>query len=310
MLIVIGDVHGCHDELRELCDQIGPGANDRIVSVGDLVDRGPDPVAVVRLFRDTPGAAAVMGNHEDKHLRAHRGELRPAPSQLICRRQAGDAYPEILDYAATLPPCLDLPEALIVHAGFEPDLPLSEQPRNVLLRATWPGEKGLGGDPQRWTARYRGDKPIVCGHTVFEKPRVVGRTFGIDTGVYRGGRLTALVLPEERLVSVRASADHWRATRAAYDTSSERPPGQHLVDDSLAALDVLLAGLPEPRDRDSRRALAMALAARPDGGELTSLAFARDRRAALVSRYKTSAALGRALSRWQASPSAREDEDE
>src|SRR5262245_2476219 len=162
------------------------------------------PVDVVELFRTRENASAVLGNHEDKHLRAARGELAPALSQIICKEQSGNAYPSLLAWFATLPLYLDLDEALIVHAGYEPDLPVAEQPRNVLLRCKWPGESGLGGDPMRWATRYRGERPVVYGHTVFSEPRVVGRTFGIDTGVYVGNKLTALVLPAEQIVSVDA----------------------------------------------------------------------------------------------------------
>src|SRR5262245_8483701 len=109
MLIVIGDIHGCFDELHELLDRIGPSSEDTIVSVGDLIDRGPQPVGVVRFFRDMPNARAVMGNHEDKHLRIASEGLPASRSQLICREQAGDAYAEIIDYAAGLPLYLDLP---------------------------------------------------------------------------------------------------------------------------------------------------------------------------------------------------------
>ena len=71
--LVVGDVHGCLDELRDLLDAVHYSSADRLVFVGDLVDRGPDSVGVVRLAQDL-GAVAVLGNHERKHLRYEQHE--------------------------------------------------------------------------------------------------------------------------------------------------------------------------------------------------------------------------------------------
>lgn len=67
--LIVGDIHGCYRELLELFDNAALGADDIVVSVGDLVDRGPDPAAVVRWFRAREHAVVLMGNHERKHVR-------------------------------------------------------------------------------------------------------------------------------------------------------------------------------------------------------------------------------------------------
>lgn len=67
--IIIGDIHGCFGELLELLDKVDLRPDDLLVSVGDLVDRGPAPGEVIRLFRERPNSAVVMGNHERKHVR-------------------------------------------------------------------------------------------------------------------------------------------------------------------------------------------------------------------------------------------------
>lgn len=67
--IVIGDIHGCFDELQELLAKVAATSSDVIVSVGDLVDRGPEPGRVVEFFRTTPNTVVLMGNHERKHVR-------------------------------------------------------------------------------------------------------------------------------------------------------------------------------------------------------------------------------------------------
>jgi hypothetical protein len=66
--IFIGDIHGCWDELRSLLDKVALTDDDVVVSVGDLVDRGPDPASVIDFFRRRPGAVVVCGNHERKHV--------------------------------------------------------------------------------------------------------------------------------------------------------------------------------------------------------------------------------------------------
>jgi hypothetical protein len=298
MLIIIGDIHGCYDELRDLLDRIGPSRDDAIISVGDLVDRGPRSLEVVRFFRSTPGTRAILGNHEDKHLRSARDELRPALSQIVCREQAGDSYQDLLDYFAELPLHLDLDEALIVHAGYEPDLSIAEQPRNVLLRCKWPGDRGFGSGPMSWVTRYQGERPVVYGHSVSEEPRIVGRTFGIDTGACHGGKLTALLLPSERIVSVQARADYW--TREKLDRRGKfGRPNDELIASAEASLKKLLTAFPSPEGAGGRRALGLALSSHPLAKELTSLAFARDRRKRMLELFPKADVLSDAAARWE-----------
>ncbi|WP_448332383.1 metallophosphoesterase [Streptomyces sp. DSM 41534] len=91
--IIIGDIHGCFDELLELLDEVDIQPDDLLVSVGDLVDRGPAPGAVVRLFRERPNSVVVMGNHERKHVR----EIF-SYAQEITRLQLGDHYAETVEW--------------------------------------------------------------------------------------------------------------------------------------------------------------------------------------------------------------------
>jgi hypothetical protein len=83
-----------------------------------------------------------MGNHERKHVRAGRHEVKLAQSQKISRIQFGETYPDALAFMSTLPLYLDLPEALVVHGYFEPGLPLSQQ-RSTVLCGTMGGDKHL-----------------------------------------------------------------------------------------------------------------------------------------------------------------------
>jgi serine/threonine protein phosphatase 1 len=209
-IIVIGDIHGCYGELLELCDKLAVASDDIIVSVGDLVDRGPQPVEVVQFFRARPNSMALIGNHERKHI---RGVF--SYSQEITRLQFGDGYADAVRWMENLPYCLEFDDAIVVHAAVEPGVALADQKREILCGST-SGARQLGaklGEGQ-WWEQYDGAKPVIFGHHVVDEPLVrPGRIYGLDTGACHGGWLTALVLPDFELCSVRAREDHWRAVR-------------------------------------------------------------------------------------------------
>ncbi|MFO0576265.1 MAG: metallophosphoesterase [Polyangia bacterium] len=208
--IVIGDIHGCYGELLELLDRAGATSEDVIVSVGDLVDRGPDSPAVLRFFQERVAqgrAVVLMGNHERKHVRQVFSY-----SQEITRLQFGEGYPAAVEWMSRLPYSYETPECIVVHAGLVPGVPLAEQKEEVLC-GTVSGERELTaalGD-RYWHEVYAGPKPVAFGHHVVGPEPLCARglIYGLDTGACHGGRLTALCLPEFTLVSVPARADHW-----------------------------------------------------------------------------------------------------
>jgi len=211
--IVIGDIHGCFVELQQLLERVGASSDDVLVSVGDLVDRGPESADVVRYFRERPHSLVITGNHERKHV---RGTFSYA--QEITRLQLGPDYEDAVQWMRSLPYFLELDAAIVVHAALVPDLPLAEQPPEVLCGTT-SGEKDLEGrlGGAWWHERWAGPKPVVFGHHVVEEPLVrPGLIYGIDTGACHGGRLTALTLPDFRLHSVPAREDHWMRMKRAW----------------------------------------------------------------------------------------------
>ncbi|MCA9705904.1 MAG: metallophosphoesterase [Myxococcales bacterium] len=237
--IIIGDIHGCFDELLQLLDAMAVTDDDRLISVGDLVDRGPQSAEVWEFFRDRPGAVVLMGNHERKHV---RGVLTYA--QQIVELQLGERYPEFRAWAATLPYYHELPEVLVVHGGFEDGVPLASQ-REDVLAGTTAGARYLEHlHPGRyWTEVYSGTKPIVFGH------HVVGdrvqtwsdRVWGIDTGACHGGYLSALVLPGFEVHQVKARHDHWQQQRQAWQLPVLR--SRPWADYTFERLERELAGL-------------------------------------------------------------------
>jgi serine/threonine protein phosphatase 1 len=218
--LLVGDIHACYAELMDLLDKAGVGPDDEVLALGDVVDRGPDNARILEFFRDRPGASSIQGNHERKHLRWARGDVKPALSQQITREELGPAYPACLDLLATFPRHRELPEAIVVHGYWEPGVDLEHQRDNIAV-GTLSGEKYLTDRYDRpWYELYDGSKPLIVGHHDYRRdgqPLVYGdRVWAIDTGCCHGGRLTGLVLPGFRLVSVPARADHWLETRRRF----------------------------------------------------------------------------------------------
>lgn len=225
--LVVGDVHGCLAELEDLLAAAHHDpSRDRLLFLGDLLDRGPDPVGVVRRVRAL-GADCLLGNHEEKHLRyaAHearrRGDPRHRnPVRFDARRAEEHARlaPDDLAWMAGLPRALRLGGGwLAVHGGLLPGRPLSRQPPDWLIRLRFldatgkPVSRERGGEPGvvRWPQRWTGPESVVYGHhareaVVVDEPVPGVRCVGIDTGCVYGGWLTALVLPGAERIQVRS----------------------------------------------------------------------------------------------------------
>jgi hypothetical protein len=216
--IVVGDIHGCADELKELVEKVGWRAGERLVLVGDLVAKGPDSQAVVALARET-GALAVLGNHDAHMLRLRQISLGLAVSD---GRKPRPEHQQVLEtltepdwaYLENLPLLLRLgpekagdPDTAVVHAGVVPGIGLEKQSRDHLLTLrsiTNEGEPTSKAKGMPWAAHWRGPERIVFGHDAVRGLQEYAYATGLDTGCVYGGSLTALLLPERKLVAVRA----------------------------------------------------------------------------------------------------------
>jgi len=226
--LVIGDIHGCYEELQDLIQKAGLSEDDLILSIGDCVDRGPDTPAVLRFFNEQKNSQLIMGNHERKHVRASRHEVKLSRSQIISRMQFGDEYPKALEFMGSLPLYFDLQEVLVVHGYFEPGVPLKQQLPPVLC-GTMSGDKHLQDRYSRpWYELYDGSKPILVGHQNYsgtDQPFVYqDRVFGLDTDCVTGKSLTGLILPSFRFVSVPSRANHWLQVRRLYMPPANSKP--------------------------------------------------------------------------------------
>lgn len=240
--IAIGDIHGCLDEFRELIGRVGPVEGDRVVCLGDFMDKGPFAAECVAFARQN-GFESIMGNHEEKHLRWRKHEdtraaaLAADPKRQVkknpmrpLREQDQAANRRLTEedvaWLSSLPTTIELmPGWVAVHGGFDPAKTIPDQDPSTVMRARWFSAEGkhvaldydkpetLKGPPPggyHWTDRWPGPESVVFGHEAFDlnAPLVVDRgshqCWGIDTGCVHGGHLTALILPTFEVVQVRA----------------------------------------------------------------------------------------------------------
>jgi protein phosphatase len=265
---IIGDVHGCFDELCALLTQLGytvitqdgacqvtPPPGRTAIFLGDLVDRGPQIPAVLKLVMSMKAACSALcvpGNHDAKLVRALRGrQVQIAHGLAESLAQLAEESPEfrtqVADFLDGLVShyVLDGGKLVVAHAGMKAEMQGrgSGQVRDFALYGETTGETDEFGLPIRcdWAAEYRGRAMVVYGHTPTPEPEWLNRTINIDTGCVFGGRLTALRYPELELLSVPAVRTYAEPVRPFLPSEEATPPrrAQQEVDDALDIADVL-----------------------------------------------------------------------
>jgi protein phosphatase len=237
---IIGDLHGCFEELRELLGkldygfkesgvwfEVTPPGTRKLIFLGDLVDRGPGIARVLRIAMQMVGdgtAFCVPGNHDVKLVRKLQGrEVKMTHGILESIEQIEAEPPEFvteveafLEHLASHR-VLDEARLVVAHAGMKQSLQGHDSPaaRAFALFGETTGETDEFGLPVRynWAADYRGRAMVVYGHTPVAEPLWVNRTINIDTGCVFGGKLTALRYPELELVSVPARKTYYQSAK-------------------------------------------------------------------------------------------------
>jgi len=206
---IIGDIHGCLDMLKRLVEKIKwDPAKDKLIFVGDYIDRGPDPKGVVdyilSLMAESSGIQCLIGNHEvifldyikgkDRKLFLMNGGMNTLESYAFHLVDTEDELlpPSHKEFFASLKYTIALDDYYVVHAGFRPKVPLEEQDPDDLVWIR---------DPFIYST-YDFGKRVIFGHTPFYEPLIMKNKVGIDTGAVYGNRLTCLELPEFRFHSV------------------------------------------------------------------------------------------------------------
>jgi diadenosine tetraphosphatase ApaH/serine/threonine PP2A family protein phosphatase len=228
--IFIGDIHGCIDEFNELLEKLKyDPQGDELILLGDLVDRGPDSVAVVQKAREM-NVKCLMGNHEHKFVKWFRSQGTKV--DVYDRR---DYYGKLSDqdivYIHDMPLYVEFADVIAVHAGLKPGIRLSEQSKDDLMYLRYTdsdrkfislkkinklGKEQLGA--RFWTEFWSGPKSVVYGHNVhsytdplIEETAPGVTCYGIDTGCCFGGRLTALIWETKEIVQVQAKKAYYKS---------------------------------------------------------------------------------------------------
>ena len=211
-IIAIGDIHGCHQEFAELLDKLALTKDDRLVLVGDLVNRGPDSCKVIDLARQFR-AISLLGNHELRLL-GYRKNKTPVTD--ISRETDADTFQRLRfeDWAylesMQLTYYVEELNTVFVHGGFLPHEPWQRQPAEVVTRIQSidaqgrPCKRAEAPDAPPWADLWSGPPFVVYGHTPRPEVYKLKWSAGIDTACVMGGSLTAYILPEKRFVQVKA----------------------------------------------------------------------------------------------------------
>lgn len=249
MYDIIGDIHGCYDELDKLLTKLGycyhlesdksiNHPTRKAIFVGDLIDRGPNSPAVLSLVMEmVKGGAAlcVLGNHDDKLRRYLKGNkikinngLQSTIDQLEKTKEFSKNGPhsarhmdfgKLQKFLEGLPTqlLLDDGKLLVAHAGLKEKYHgvHNKKSRAKALYGETTGEKDADGYPVRkdWASKYTGDRVIVHGHVRGEEVRIKNKVYNLDTSCVYGGKLTALRYPEMEIVSVDALKAHWESKK-------------------------------------------------------------------------------------------------
>lgn len=271
---IIGDVHGCFDELVSLLEELGydiapqpdaldglggytvtPPEDRKVVFLGDLVDRGPNTPDVLRLVMSmvaSGDALCIPGNHDMKLMRKLKGRnvqithgLAESLEQL--ERESPEFIERVQVFLDSLIShyVLDGGELVVAHAGMKEDMQgrASGKVRAFALYGETTGETDEFGLPVRynWAAEYRGQASVVYGHTPVPEAEWLNGTINIDTGCVFGGALTALRYPEKELVSVPAEQTYSEPVRPFLEEEDRAPTltAQQRLDEMLDISDVL-----------------------------------------------------------------------
>jgi hypothetical protein len=188
--LFVGDVHACADELRDLLSLSKP---DRVIFVGDMFNKGPDPDGTWKLIEEY-GAEAVLGNHDRKVV------------SLASAKKKWRAPEAAIEWLRGLPLSLEGEGWLVVHAGIDPVRGLEHTSEDQLLTMRrWPDDDR--SDNPFWWELYTGDRLVIYGHDAVRglqdhRPK----TLGLDSGCVYGRRLSGYLLEDDAIVSVPARA--------------------------------------------------------------------------------------------------------
>jgi serine/threonine protein phosphatase 1 len=214
-LIAIGDIHGCSREFEDLLNKLKLEQHDRVVLLGDLINRGPDSAGVIALAREC-AHLSLLGNHE---LRLINYRKTGDPTHL--KKSDYDTLKQLgrkdWAYMNAMPLTFfdRTHDTVLVHGGFLPTQSWRTQPARVVTRIQnidkndAPCKRSEAPRAPHWSELWAGPPYVVYGHTSRPEVSSLKWSLGIDTGCVMGGKLTACILPEKRIVQVPAREKYY-----------------------------------------------------------------------------------------------------
>lgn len=227
-LIFIGDIHGCYDELMKLLNEINYDSNnDLVISVGDIMAKGPKSFEVLNFFINN-NCRAVLGNHDYAVLRWYtvlKNNIVPIPFGL----KQGSEHQELaknlndqqFNYLKNLPHVLLIEKynLIVLHAGINVNFKLENNNSFDIMhiRNIMDNCKGseLISNGSKWIDLWNGPQTIIFGHDAMRGIQLTNHAIGLDTGCVYGKYLTCLIFPENKIVSIPAIKSYTRTNESA-----------------------------------------------------------------------------------------------
>jgi serine/threonine protein phosphatase 1 len=213
--LFVGDIHGCYNELQELLHKIAYNpANDRLISLGDLLHKGPMSAEVIKFFYNSK-IEVIMGNHDWHFLQALKGNIAMYKEAEKIMQLCGIPQSDMIKWLEEFPYYIKEQSFIAVHACFDPSKSKYAQTSfqdmingryfdaetNTILKSV----KSPNIYQKPWYQAYppkSTDRTVVFGHWAKPEPRFFKNFRCIDTGCCYGGRLSCLILPDDNIISV------------------------------------------------------------------------------------------------------------
>lgn len=231
-ILIVGDIHGCYDELQSLISEaqhIGNTADIYFIFVGDMLNKGPknrEVLTLIRSLTDSGKAAAVRGNHEESLLREYRSMRENKSHELSLKyKYLSEFSADDFNYLQNLPYSLTVPKinSIIVHAGVVPGIPLEHQclidlchMRNIVYNIQIWGPVATGHSKPdagvAWASQWKGPQHIYYGHDARRGLQSLPYATGLDTGCVYGLSLTGILIysqGERKFISVPAKEPYY-----------------------------------------------------------------------------------------------------
>ena len=210
-VFIIGDVHGCFDELLLLIKKSGYQKNKhRLIVLGDLINKGPHSFEVLKWVKSNRFVEPIIGNHELKFIKAieNQKDLHPFFKELKTRMN--EQLFNYISWMKSWPVYIEEENFLAVHGGIIPgEHPSSSKAELLVNIRYWDGTGKNMQDPScpAWHDLYNGSKLVIYAHWAQQGLHIKNNSIGLDTGCVYGGKLTGIWLPEKELVQVPSSRE-------------------------------------------------------------------------------------------------------